>query len=434
MAHARGQFCSGLSHIAVLLCAALAMGAGAVFVFSTPGLRGRLASFAVAPVRVTVSRATPSGTAALKPTAVGAAPLLARIFNVPAPEQSGGVVFDANIPESDVTPFAPLRSDGALDTVEPMVSLRPVRTVLISEVSIADGSSVRHEFVELYNPTDAAIDLADWELRKKTQSGADSVLVSGKKFSGTIRASGYFLIAHPEYAQSVGADLSWSGTGYGLSENGTVYLLDDQGMTVDLVGYGQCFQSERAPAENPNGGASIARFAPTDTQNNAADFALAVASPRSSNAGFGFATPVRFVPDQSPAVSLFPTPTRSIVPPTPTLAASAAPIPSQTAPPPSSPVPTPSPASEQSPIPSPSPTLSGIVAHPVIMQVQFGIDGNTNADFVQMQNASPDELDLTDYKLVKKTASSGVEYSLKSWKNDRQIIAPGAQFWWVGSS
>ncbi len=68
------------------------------------------------------------------------------------------------------------------------------------------------------------------------------------------------------------------------------------------------------------------------------------------------------------------------------------------------------------------------------MQVQFGIDGNTNADFVQMQNASPDELDLTDYKLVKKTASSGVEYSLKSWKNDRQIIAPGAQFWWVGSS
>ena len=443
MTHERGQFCSGLSHIAILLCAALAILSGAVFVFLVPGMPSRLLSLGTTPVSIkpaqsiSFSGQNSTGTGSVIsvspsvpiPSSVS---LLARAFDAMHAPPGDGVAFDANPPDPSVSPFVLFSSSNVTaDLAEPSPAVleQPMRIVLISEISVADASSVQHEFVELYNPNNSTIDLAGWELRKKTQSGSDSVLVSSKKFSGIIPANSYFLIAHPEYAPSIGADLAWSGSGYSISANGTVYLVDGQGRTVDLVGYGECFAYEAAAAQNPSAQASVARLTQTNTDNNLTDFVLAIASPRSAAAGPGFVVPTRFVPSPTPSISIMSTPAQQSAVPTPTAMLSPMPSPMPTVPSEPSPTSVPPPTSTSEPSPVPTPVL----VHPIIVQVQFGIEGNANADFVQMQNTGTDALDLTDYKLVKKTASSGTEYSLKSWKNDQQSIPAAAQFWWVNS-
>ncbi len=81
--------------------------------------------------------------------------------------------------------------------------------ILISEIQ-AGAASSSDEFIELYNPTDAAVDLTGWELRKETSSGAESNLVDNSAFAGTIPAKGFFLIASPAYSGATSADLIYS--------------------------------------------------------------------------------------------------------------------------------------------------------------------------------------------------------------------------------
>lgn len=419
----------GIGSTAIVVIAAAALSAGFAFILFLPGPRAKITLLFAHPVSVSASQRpapsspTPSVIARQGPRSVS---LLAQVFGLPDKSGDQSVVFDTNIPVAPTETLDPFLSSDP--RAAPSVAApRLAHTIFISEISIADASSVRHEFVELYNPNGYAVDLAGWELRKKTQSGTDSVLVSSGKFSGTISADGYFLVAHPEYAGLINADLSWSGAGYGMSENGTVYLADDQGTIIDLVGYGQSISYEGAAAQNPGEQASIARITRIDTGNNAADFVLTLVSPRASGAGTGFVIPIPFV---QPTISPVPSPVQSFLPSPPQIF-SPSPVASVSV----VPSPTPTFAPTLSPIPSAQPSTppTPVVVHPAIIVVQFGIDGNANADFVQMRNVSVEPLDLSSYKLVKKTASSGAEYSLKSWKNDQQSIPAGADFYWINS-
>jgi hypothetical protein len=96
-----------------------------------------------------------------------------------------------------------------------------------------------------------------------------------------------------------------------------------------------------------------------------------------------------------------------------------------------SPVPTPTP--ELSPEPSPSPSPTPALVHPSIAFIQFGIEGNANADFIELYNSNSVTLDLTEYKLVKKTGS-GSEYTIKSWGSSSVAISGKTYFYWVNSS
>ena len=74
-----------------------------------------------------------------------------------------------------------------------------IAKILINEVQLASSLSTRDEFVELYNPGDAPINLTDWYLQKETQSGTSSISTFASKdlFSGkTIASRGYLLIAN----------------------------------------------------------------------------------------------------------------------------------------------------------------------------------------------------------------------------------------------
>jgi hypothetical protein len=122
--------------------------------------------------------------------------------------------------------------------------------VVISEVQVG-GATAKDEFVELYNPTDTAVDLSGWRLTRKPASGASEPNIVSS-ISGTIAPYGYFLIAHPDYDGAVSYDLVYSAVSGGIAADNTVTLYSDAGVTVvDKVGMGSAGDFETATKDNP---------------------------------------------------------------------------------------------------------------------------------------------------------------------------------------
>lgn len=147
--------------------------------------------------------------------------------------------------------------------------------VVISEAYGGGGNSgaaYTHDFIELYNPTDADIDLTGYTVEYfsgKGGSGGKSTL------TGSIPAGGHFLIQGGQGnggttalpTPDADAGLTMSGT------NGAVQLADAAGTTVDTVGYGSATINEGSPVAGASSSQSVFRDAAgTDTDNNAADF------------------------------------------------------------------------------------------------------------------------------------------------------------------
>src|SRR3989344_878946 len=137
--------------------------------------------------------------------------------------------------------------------------------VVISEVQI-NGATALQDFVELYNPTNASVDLNGWQLRRKDAAGNDSLLVligTGK----TIPAHGFFLWANSQsgYGTSVKADVSNTNN---IGENNSLELEDASDGTVDQVGWGNVagHYVEGTPyPTSPGSSASIERKAYTSS-------------------------------------------------------------------------------------------------------------------------------------------------------------------------
>ncbi|MBX3000919.1 MAG: lamin tail domain-containing protein [Caldilineaceae bacterium] len=131
--------------------------------------------------------------------------------------------------------------------------------VVISEVR-HDGTG-SNEFVELYNPTDTPVVMSGWRLRRKNSAGTEENLVV--TLNGTIPAYGYFLIGHGTgYTGTVALDVAYSAPSNALTNNFTVLLYSDAGVTlVDKVGYGTAADFEGSQAPNPSATASIERKA-----------------------------------------------------------------------------------------------------------------------------------------------------------------------------
>ena len=155
-------------------------------------------------------------------------------------------------------------------------------SIVISEVQIA-GKTADEEFIELYNPTDQAINLTDWKLTKKTASGTESTILSNKtktKFTGIIPAQGYFLISNPNSSFVSFSDLVY-GSSQSIASNNTVILYNPEEKIIDKVGWGTASDFESAPAAvKPEllKNQSIERYPgypngnQQDTDNNANDF------------------------------------------------------------------------------------------------------------------------------------------------------------------
>ncbi len=163
--------------------------------------------------------------------------------------------------------------------------------VVISEVQIAGGSA-KDEFVELYNPTQASIDLAGWRLTAKTSSGSTTKNLVTTFPPVMIKPYSFLLIAPDEYDGPVLRDVAYS-TSSTISSNNTIILYSDNGVTiVDMVGLGTATLKETTTVANPVVDGSIERKASAfsdavslsaggseehagngqDTDNNAEDF------------------------------------------------------------------------------------------------------------------------------------------------------------------
>ena len=170
--------------------------------------------------------------------------------------------------------------------------------LLISQIKIA-GETSTDEFVEIFNPTEAAVSIADWKLVKKTSSGSQSNLVSGFAAGTVLGPHKYFLITHKTgYLGGVTADTTYSGLSYSVAANNTVSLLDNNGAIIDKIGFGEAGDFEGAPTLNPEAGQSLKRKGwenslPEDTNNNQADFTVGASSPRNSSYGGVYTPPAQ---------------------------------------------------------------------------------------------------------------------------------------------
>ncbi len=176
--------------------------------------------------------------------------------------------------------------------------------VVISEVYGGGGNSgaaYDRDYVELYNPTDAAIDLSGMSVQYRSATGTANP--SGvTALTGSIGPKGYYLVAEASGGANGTALPTPNVTGsVNMSATtGTVFLarqttaltapptgsVTGNAAIADLVGFGTSNTFEGALAPSPSATTSIARDAAgKDTDSNTADFTAAAGTPGAAPAG-----------------------------------------------------------------------------------------------------------------------------------------------------
>jgi len=144
--------------------------------------------------------------------------------------------------------------------------------ILITEIQLSPTSN---RFIELYNPNNSAVNLTDWYIHRKTQTGSVfNSLVSKTYFENkTIGANDYFLISRETMGD---ADIILNSLT--LTDSNTIQFKNPNGEIVDKVGWGEASDCEGNCAANPTEGQSIQREfqnnAFLDANNNAQDFGI----------------------------------------------------------------------------------------------------------------------------------------------------------------
>lgn len=124
--------------------------------------------------------------------------------------------------------------------------------LVISEFAVKGGAGAGDEFIELYNPTNEAIDMEGWSVQYKSKTGDVTSGWATKVTIGAVSLAShqFYLIASPTYAGVAGAvaadmvpmsDLGLAG------DSGHVRVVDANNVVVDKVGYGTV-----NPAAAPN--------------------------------------------------------------------------------------------------------------------------------------------------------------------------------------
>ncbi|MRN55418.1 5'-nucleotidase C-terminal domain-containing protein [Paenibacillus monticola] len=175
--------------------------------------------------------------------------------------------------------------------------------VVISQVYGGGGNSgaeFKNDFIELYNPTDVAVDLTGWKVRYASATGAFSEVASDTTkvttLTGTIQAKSYYLIQQATGSGGtkelpapdlIGA-LALGGT------NGKVDLVNTSNQSIDIVGFGTATGVEGTATAALSSTTAAIRNASTqtpadnrgqDTDNNSADFQVQAPDPRNSTYG-----------------------------------------------------------------------------------------------------------------------------------------------------
>jgi hypothetical protein len=91
----------------------------------------------------------------------------------------------------------------------------------------------------------------------------------------------------------------------------------------------------------------------------------------------------------------------------------------------------PTPLSSPTPLPTstPSPTpIAGLANHIVISEVQ--VNGNsTSEDFIELYNPTPNDIDISNLRLVKRTSTGSTDVDIKVFGNGDKILAHHFYLW-----
>ncbi len=113
--------------------------------------------------------------------------------------------------------------------------------VLISEIMVGIDGNSDYEFVELYNPTDAQLNLTGWSIKRKSASGQEYPLLTAGRFEGKIALPHkYFLAANDGgYDGSVAPDAAWAHSNNLAYTNNSVVLYNADGQKIEEVGWSE---------------------------------------------------------------------------------------------------------------------------------------------------------------------------------------------------
>lgn len=140
-------------------------------------------------------------------------------------------------------------------------------SIVINSFRVA-GEKATDEFVELKNIGFAPVNIAGWQLAKKTASGTKYNLVTSFP-SLEIMPGASFVVGHDDSTNPT--DLKYS-SGNSISEDNTIIIFSDAGKTmVDKVGFGKASDFEGVALPSAKTGIWTRRNS-RDTDNNAADF------------------------------------------------------------------------------------------------------------------------------------------------------------------
>ena len=152
--------------------------------------------------------------------------------------------------------------------------------LIINELQITGGTGkTENDFVEIYNPTNASVNLKGYRLVKRTKTGTSDTSIKSWTSDTIVASKDYYLWANSKdgFADTIKAD---SATSQSISNDNGIAIrkgADDTGEIIDSVGWGNCqniFVEKTAFPDNPPANKSIGRKDFKDSDDNAADFSL----------------------------------------------------------------------------------------------------------------------------------------------------------------
>lgn len=150
--------------------------------------------------------------------------------------------------------------------------------ILISKVQITGGTGLTsHDFITLYNRSDAVIDLNGMRLVKRTKTGTSDTTIKSWNTETLVQAGASYTWANIDIASQINADTNSSQT---ISNDNGIALregAEDSGAILDSVAWGSAtniFVEGAVFPINPAGGQYLQRINNTDTENNAEDFEI----------------------------------------------------------------------------------------------------------------------------------------------------------------
>jgi len=145
--------------------------------------------------------------------------------------------------------------------VVPVASIIPqtpsnILNIGISEILVGIDGGTKYEFIELYNPNDAAIDLTGWSIKKRSSTGSESTLVSASRFEGKkIMPQKYFLLANEGgYNGSIQPDIFWPKSYILAYKNNAVILYNVDGEAIEDIGWDEITKGQSLERTSWNSG------------------------------------------------------------------------------------------------------------------------------------------------------------------------------------